>query len=55
MYKFIIQISTYEFVLIYDRQTTKKEFKEKGFPLEPRYAGMCTFSIKKIETLMHAI
>ncbi len=25
------------------------------FPLEPRYAGMCMFSTKKIETLMHAI
>ncbi len=37
--------------------TTKKtfEFQEKGFPLDPRYSGMCTFRTKKIETLTHAI
>jgi hypothetical protein len=31
------------------------EFQKKGFPVEPRYAGICTFSTKIIETLMHAI
>jgi hypothetical protein len=29
--------------------------QKKGFPLEPRYAGMCTFSTKTFETLTHAI
>jgi hypothetical protein len=53
----LIQISVYKLVLIYDWQTQQKnlEFQKKGFPLEPRYAGMCMFSTKKFETLMHAI
>ncbi len=25
----------------------QKQFRKKGFPLEPRYAGICTFSTKK--------
>jgi hypothetical protein len=25
-------------------------FPKKGFPLEPRYVGMCTFSTKTFET-----
>jgi hypothetical protein len=46
----------YKLVLIYNRQTQQKNlFQKKGFPLEPRYAGMCTFSTKKIEPLTHAI
>jgi hypothetical protein len=46
----IIQVSIYEFVLIYDRRTHRKtsEVSKKGFPLEPRYAWMCTFSTKKL-------
>jgi hypothetical protein len=48
MYICMIEISIYEFVLLYNRQITKKtEFQKKGFPLEPRYAGMCMFSTKK--------
>jgi hypothetical protein len=48
--KDIVQISIYKFVLIYDWQTHQKNFKfqKKGFPFEPRYAGMCTFSTKKL-------
>ncbi len=38
---------------------TKKPKKilvqKKGFLFEPRYAGMCTFSTKKIETWAHTI
>jgi hypothetical protein len=41
-------MSIYEFVLIYDWQTLFQSFEKKGFPLEPRYAGMCTFSTKKL-------
>ena len=37
--------------------TTTKNFRvqKRGFLLEPWYAGMCMFSTKKFETLMHAI
>ena len=31
------------------------EYPKKCFPLEPRYAGMCTFITKKNETQAHAI
>ncbi len=46
----IIQISTNEFVRIYNWQIQKKllSFKKNGFPLEPRCAKMCTFSTKKL-------
>ncbi len=52
MHKFIIRICIYKFVLINDRQTKRNnlEVRKKGFPLEPRYAGMCTFITKKNET-----
>jgi hypothetical protein len=56
MYEFVLQIRIYEFVLIYNLQTRQKKLlraKKKGFPLEPRYAGMCTFSTKNVET--HAV
>ncbi len=40
--------SCYKFILIYDWQTKQKIFKvqKKGFPLQPMYTGMCTFSTK---------
>ncbi len=46
----IIQIKTFKFVLIYNQQTHQKnlKFQKKGSPLEPRYAGMCAFSTKKL-------
>ncbi len=31
------------------------QVQKKGFTLEPRYVGMCTFSTKKFETRAHTI
>ncbi len=52
LYDKLIQIRTN----LQSADTTKKtEFQKKGFPLEPRYTGMCTISTKNFEILMHAI
>jgi hypothetical protein len=41
----------YIFVLIYNWQSKWKKLvsQKKGFPLEPRFVGMCTFSTQKFE------
>jgi hypothetical protein len=57
MFKFIIQIGIYEFILIYDRQTQQKNLSSKkwAFPLSPGTQECVCLVQKKNETLTHAI
>jgi hypothetical protein len=52
MYGFVYFNYIYKFVLIYDQEIKPRKIPspKKGTPHEPRYAGMCMFSTKKIET-----